>query len=111
MEKLNFFIDKIRKNSLQQSVSSSPFHNRYATSYNENDANRDCDNVSRHFLTNGWATAGPERAGGGGHQQSVNLGTGIYSMMKFLRLSFIKFITLYNRISVHYQRNPRFRTW
>ena len=110
MEKLNFFIDKIRKNSLQQSVSSSPFHNRYATSYNENDANRDCDNVSRHFLTNGWATAGPERAGGGGHQQSVNLGTGIYTLMRFLSLHFIDFITLYNQTPAHYQRNPRFRT-
>ena len=84
MDKLNFFIDKIRKNSVQQnSVSSSPFHNRYITSQSQNELNRDCDNVSRHFLTNGWATAGPEGAGGSGHQQSVNLGTGMKTLMNF----------------------------
>ena len=70
MRKMGDFLEKIRKNSITQpnTVShrhsqtvrdSPPFLNRYATTQGAPGGDIG-DNVSRHFLTNGWAECGSQ---------------------------------------------------
>ena len=85
METISNLIDKIRKNSLTQasntgiatrhsmSTTSPPYHNRYLTTHDTDTS----DNVSRHFLTNGWANADAHGGNRGGRGSGGAGGLGV----------------------------------
>ena len=85
METISNLIDKIRKNSLTQasntgiatrhsmSTTSPPYHNRYLTTHDTDTS----DNVSRHFLTNGWANVDAHGGNRGGRGSGGAGGLGV----------------------------------